>query len=266
LDRKDTLYVGDAGNSRVLHFLKPATIVHGANSQSGAPLARGGVASFLGSGLAETEAKSGSGTLLSVLANRDVAVNDEMRAPLFSVTASQIDFQVPAASPLGSARIAVRDSDTGELVAGSVVPLAATSPGLVTNEEAAKGQGRIMNQDGTMNSPSNAATRGTTIKIFGTGQGPVSPAVPDGETAPADASTVAVPTADGPTCLSRQPSVCVAIGSTFGEVQFSGLAPQMVGVWQLTVKIPANATTGTAVPLRAVINGSPSNIVNVAIR
>jgi uncharacterized protein (TIGR03437 family) len=77
---------------------------------------------------------------------------------------------------------------------------------------------------------------------------------------------VAVPTSDGNTCLSRQPSVCVAIGNTFGEVQFSGLAPNQVGVWQLTVRLPLNAPTGNAIPLRAVINGSPSNIVMVAIR
>jgi uncharacterized protein (TIGR03437 family) len=77
---------------------------------------------------------------------------------------------------------------------------------------------------------------------------------------------VAVPTTDGNTCLSRQPSVCVAIGNTFGEVLFSGLAANQVGVWQLTVKLPLNGPTGNAIPLRAVINGSPSNIVTVAIR
>src|SRR5205085_686974 len=104
------------------------------------------------------------------------------------------------------------------------------------------------------------------IKIFGTGQGPVSPAVADGEPAPTDVQTVAVPTSDGPTCLNKQPSVCVPIGSTFGDVQFSGLAPQMVGVWQLTVKIPATASTGSAVSLRALINGSLSNIVSVSIK
>jgi uncharacterized protein (TIGR03437 family) len=66
--------------------------------------------------------------------------------------------------------------------------------------------------------------------------------------------------------LNKQPSVCVAIGSTFGDLQFSGLAPQMVGVWQLAVKIPATAVTGNAVALRAVINGAPSNIVLMAIK
>jgi uncharacterized protein (TIGR03437 family) len=94
----------------------------------------------------------------------------------------------------------------------------------------------------------------------------VSPPVPDGEAAPSDSIfTVAIPTTDGQTCLSRQPSVCVVIGNTFGDIQFSGLAPNQIGVWQLSVRIPATAPSGIA-PLRAVINGVPTNIVNVAIR
>jgi uncharacterized protein (TIGR03437 family) len=266
VDRKDTLYVGDAGNSRVVHFLKPASVLHAANSQSGAPLPLSGMAKFLGDGLAENEEKPAAGALPQSLAGREVAVNDQLLAPLASVAKGEIDFQVPSASPVGTARVAVRDSETNELIAGAAVPIASTSPGIFTDDTIAKNQGRILNQDGTPNSAKNAAARGTTVTILGTGQGPVSPPVADGQAAPLDVSTVAVPTSDGVTCLSKQPSVCVAIGSTFGDVQFSGLAPQMVGVWQLTVKIPANAVTGDAVPLRAVINGSPSNIVTMAIK
>lgn len=265
IDRRDTLYIGDAGNNRVVHFLKPSSVAHAANTQSGAPLALGGMATFFGSELAESEEKAGTGMLPLSLAGREIAINDDLAVPLSSVSATRIDFQVPSQSPTGSARVAVRVHDTGELVAGTTVPLSTISPGLFTDDPVAKGQGRILNQDGSANSPSNAALRGTAIKIFGTGQGPVSPAVPDGQAAPADVSTIAVPTSDGAACLNRQPSVCVAIGNTFGEVQFSGLAPQLVGVWQLTVKIPANATTGT-VPLRALINGAPSNLVSVSIK
>lgn len=265
LDRQDTLYVGDVGNNRVLHFLKAASIAHAANAQSGAPLAVGGIARVQGTSLAETT-ETADGPLPRSLAGREVTINDQVRAPLFAVGSEQIDFQVPAASPLGTTRIAVRSSETGELVAGAAVPVAATSPGLfITADETARSQGQILNQDGTANSPANAALRGSTIKIFGTGQGAVSPPVPDGEMASAEVVTVAVPTSDGTACLNRQPSVCVAIGSTFGQIEFSGLVPQKVGMWQLTVKIPLTAVTGN-VNLRVLINGVPSNIVTVAIK
>jgi uncharacterized protein (TIGR03437 family) len=63
-----------------------------------------------------------------------------------------------------------------------------------------------------------------------------------------------------------QPSVCVAIGSTFGDVLFSGLAPGFVGLWQLNVRIPVGAITGDAVPIRGIVRGISSNLPTLAIR
>jgi uncharacterized protein (TIGR03437 family) len=61
--------------------------------------------------------------------------------------------------------------------------------------------------------------------------------------------------------------MCVAIGNSgFGVVQFSGLVPGHVGLWQISVTIPAGTPAGSAVPVRVVINGTPSNTVTVAVR
>ena len=96
----------------------------------------------------------------------------------------------------------------------------------------------------------------------------VSPAVPDGTAAPTSplAQTVAVPTSSGTACLNSQPSMCVAIGTGFGSVQYSGLAPGYVGLWQINVTIPPGTPAGATVPVRVVINGTPSNTVTVAVR
>jgi uncharacterized protein (TIGR03437 family) len=152
----------------------------------------------------------------------------------------------------------VRAAETHELIAGGTVAVAAYAPGLFS---------RVLNQDGAVNGESAAAVKGSTLRIYGTGQGPVSPLPADGEAAP-DRSvvTVAVPTTDGTTCLTQQPSVCVAIGNTFGEVRFSGLAAGEVGTWQLDVRVPENAPSGSATPLRAVINGVPTNVITIAVR
>lgn len=268
VDRLDTLYVADAGNSRVTQFLKSASVLQAANPQSGIPLAQGALATVYGAGLSDSDQVAPGVPLPLALGNREIAINDTLTAPLSYAGANQINFQVPSSAPLGSDRIAVRLSDTGELIAGTTAAVAAASPGLFSADASGKGLGKILNQDGTANSATNPAAKGSTIQIFGTGQGPVSPAVPDGAAAPASppANTIAAPTSDGVACLSRQPSVCVAVGTTFGDVQFSGLAPGAVGVWQLTVKLPDNVASGNAVPLRAVINGNPSNIVSVAIK
>ena len=49
------------------------------------------------------------------------------------------------------------------------------------------------------------------------------------------------------------------------EVRFSGLAPGLVGVWQINALIPTDAATGSAVPL-SVDLGLRSNTLSVAIQ
>jgi uncharacterized protein (TIGR03437 family) len=67
------------------------------------------------------------------------------------------------------------------------------------------------------------------------------------------ASTVATPT--------------VTFGGVAGDVMFSGLAPQFVGVNQLNVQVPTGVTAGSAVPLQIQVNGFTStNQVVVAIQ
>src|SRR6185312_5976739 len=75
-------------------------------------------------------------------------------------------------------------ADTGELIAGGLIAVATASPGLFTLTKDGKGQGAILNQDGSPNGPANPAALGSVISLFGTGQGPTNPVVPDGQPAP----------------------------------------------------------------------------------
>jgi uncharacterized protein (TIGR03437 family) len=269
LDRQDTLYVGDTGNNRLLHFLKPAFVVNAATLQTSVPVGLGGLVNLIGAGLANDTATAPEMPWPTELAQREVVVNDEIKATLSSIDQSQARLQFPSTAPLGTQRIAVRVSDTGELVAGGAVIVASAAPGLFTVSQDGKGQAQAVNQDGRPNNASNPAARGSTITLFGTGQGQVSPPVADGTPAPGDLSsnTVAVPTSDGRTCLTTQPSICVSLGtSSFGEIQYSGLAPGSIGMWQITIKIPQDVPPGNAVPVRALINATPSNVVTIAVR
>lgn len=268
IDRQDTLYIGDSGNNRVLHFLKLAVVVNAASFQTGAPVARGSLATLTGTGLAGDTASSPADAWPTTLLNHKVVVNDDLEAPVSLMSPGQVNFQVPSAAPVGTQRVAVRTADTGELIAGGTLLVSSVSPALFTASQNGVGQGLIRNQDGSMNSASNPASAGTTITLFGTGQGQVSPAVADGSAASGSpvSATIAVPTTDGKTCVTVQPSMCVAIGSAFGTVQESGLMPGYVGLWQVKVTLPTGLTSGSAVPVRVVLNGSPSNIVTLAVR
>jgi uncharacterized protein (TIGR03437 family) len=64
------------------------------------------------------------------------------------------------------------------------------------------------------------------IQLFATGQGFVPDAPNDGEVAP------------GPLPARDRPRVIVNTG--FVEPDYSGLAPGLIGVWQINVRIPDN--------------------------
>jgi uncharacterized protein (TIGR03437 family) len=267
LDRQDTLYVGDAGNNRVLHFLKAASLVNSATYQTGVPVGQGGLTTLFGNGITTDTATAAGAPWPTSLAQREIVINDDIKAPVYFMNSTQANFQLPQNAPLGTDRIAVRVADTGELIAGGSLAVAGVSPGLFTASQDGKGQAAATNQDGRVNSSANAATKGSVITLYGTGQGQVSPPVSDGVAAPGSplSSTVTVPTSDARTCVTSQPSMCVAVGTSFGEIQYSGLAPGYIGLWQINVKIPQDAATGN-VSIRVLINGAPSNTVTIAIR
>jgi uncharacterized protein (TIGR03437 family) len=267
IDRQDTLYVGDLGNNRVLQFLKAASVSNAASLQSTVPVAQASLATIKGSALAPDQQTADSLPWPHSLMNRQVVVNDELTAPMHYIGPGQVNFQLPTSTPVGTGRIAVRVADTGELIAGGALLVAAASPGLFTASGTGGGQAVAVNQDNTVNSPSNPAPAGSTILLFGTGQGQVSPPVPDGTAPPVEplSNTVAIPTT-GTNCLNSQPSMCVVMGnSVFGTVRYSGLAPGFVGLWQINVTIPAGLTAGS-VPVRVIVNGTPSNTATIAVR
>ena len=92
--------------------------------------------------------------------------------PTLSVTPSQINAVVPT-NLTGTA--AVVQVQTGGGSSNQVLlAIAAASPGIFSVNGTGYGQGYILNQDGTLNSPSHPASRGDKITIYATGVGAVS--------------------------------------------------------------------------------------------
>ena len=56
------------------------------------------------------------------------------------------------------------------------------------------------------------------------------------------------------------------IGGRAATVQFAGLAPGFVGLYQVNVQIPVGVTPGPAVPLVLSQSGVPSNTVTLAVK
>lgn len=179
-----------------------------------------------------------------------VLVNDQP-APLYYVAPFQINFLVPMNAPTsGDAEIQVVRQSTGQVIAVGRLPFDRVSPALFVADGQADGPLAALNEDNSVNSAANPIPVGQVIQLFGTGQGIVPNAPPDGTP----------PT--GPISTQERPRI--VMGSDFvpdENILYSGLAPGLVGVWQLNVRVPANVAPNAAVDvvvqLRSVNSNTP---------
>ena len=98
---------------------------------------------------------------------------------------------------------------------------------------------------GTVVDQAHPATAGEVLVMYASGMGPTSPMVPAGTAAPANPLAVTVNQA------------FVTTGPTVTAVQFSGLAPGMVGVYQINFAVPSGLKAG-AQPLAISAAGQSS--------
>jgi uncharacterized protein (TIGR03437 family) len=49
-------------------------------------------------------------------------------------------------------------------------------------------------------------------------------------------------------------------------IEYSGLAPGLVGLYQVNVQVPTGVTSGSAIPVVITVGGSVSNSVTIAVQ
>ena len=178
--------------------------------------------------------------------------------------AFQINYQLPFETTAGVAFVEVLNN--GAAISSEFLTVQAALPGIFSATQDGKGQGIVLNQNNVRNSSSQAEARGRVLQIYATGTGaqllnsitrlPISLASGTPTPIPATANDPLYLTAFTPT---------VTIGGVAAAVEFSGLTPGFVGLWQINVRIPANAPTGNEVPLVISVDGRTGNQTTVAI-
>lgn len=218
-----------------------------ANSASGdvGELAPGSLATIYGSGLATSTATASGFPIPLSLGGASVTVGG-VSAPILYASSGQLNIQIPFEVPPGNAVVSV--SVGGNVVESGSFNILSAAPGVF----ASGGAAAVVNQNGSINSFGNPAATGSTISLYVTGLGAVSPSVATGQ-----AATYV------PLSWTVSP-VTATIGSTPATVGFAGLAPGFAGLYQMNIVLPAMSPGQYAVKISE--GGNVSNVATVAVQ
>src|ERR1051326_1724398 len=149
------------------------------------------------------------------------------------ISGGQVNVQVPSNVGSGAQQIVVKNSAGSS--SGSIT-INATQPGLLTQYKAGNVQyAAALFQDGAYAMPPNAVTgvsarrakAGDVITLYGVGFGPVTPAVPAGQIAPAQLTSI-------------NGTLQFSIGGvqlSSSQVQYAGLVAGQVGLYQFNLVV-----------------------------
>lgn len=170
-------------------------------------------------------------------------------APLILVSSGEIIAQAPFELD-GLAQATVALTYNGVAIQSGIAVQAA-NPAVFTAASEPTGPALALNQDGTLNSASAAAPKGSIVVMYATGTGQTAPPGVDGIVPPSMLPLVKLP-------------VLVTIGSQNATVLYAGDAPGFVGLTQLNIQVPMSASSG-AQPITLEVGGFPLNQSNVTI-
>jgi uncharacterized protein (TIGR03437 family) len=247
----DQIFIGAAGGltqefdgfARRLPSINTGGVINAATFALGQGLQPGSYITIFGKDLSDTTAAASTSYLPLSLASVAVSFSGggiTLPGHLHFVSAGQINVQVPWEYE-GQSSVNMKVTYAGYLFSNVfTVKLAPASPGSFG----------ILDQNFGVVGASNAATRGQVIQIFANGLGPAT-----GHPASGDPATAVVPCNANPT---------VTIAGVSAPVQFCGLVPPFVGLYQLNVTVPAGVPVGTQ-PL-VISAGGNSATVNLPVQ
>ena len=211
-------------------FLNPTGVVNaGSSAPFTAGIAPGELLLLYGTNLAPGVQVESGVPFPTTLSGVQVKINNIL-APLYYVTPTQLSAIVPYGVTSGVAQVQVINNG----VASNTVTMqvAVTAPGVLTQSQNGLGYGDVVHQDGSLVTPKNPAQIGETVLLFLTGLGAVNPAITDGAAGP----TLPLSSAVG--------KIQADIGGVAATVGYSGLAPELGGLYQINLTVPSGVTAG----------------------
>jgi len=216
------------------------------------PVAPGGLVSIFGKNLSPLTLSAGDTPLPTVLADSCLTANGVV-IPLVFVSPTQINAQLPFQAA-GSTDVILRTpGGTSDVLKISISPAAPAVFRSGTAGPVSDIPTLVRNTNNALVTPSNPIHPDDRITIYLTGMGQTLPAVATGTAAPSDSlSSALLPTT-------------VTLGGTGLFVDFAGLAPGMVGVYQINALVPFKGIpTGFDIPL-TITQGGASTTITVRV-
>jgi uncharacterized protein (TIGR03437 family) len=227
------------------------SIVSAADGSSA--VAPGGLFSLIGTSLSPTNIATNEVPLPTALGDSCMTINGEL-APLIFVSPTQVNGQVPFTAS-GEATLVLRTpagvSNSFEFTIQAEAPSVFVTP--VTTGSSTRVPTIVRAKNNLRVTLSNPIHLDDRITIYATGLGAVSPAVESGAAGPASPLALA------------QVEPTVTLGGVNLTIEYAGLAPGQVGVYQINAIVPfKGVSTGMSIPLR-IVQGTNSTTLNVRV-
>jgi uncharacterized protein (TIGR03437 family) len=221
-----------SGTAQASPITNAQTVLNVGSLSGGGTVAPGELLSIFGIGLGPSSGVSAAaGAWPTELGGTTVTIDG---TPVPLTYSSLFEVQIQAQfnlTPGSTATLQVKFNN--QSTSPVLLSIVNAAPGLYTKGAHGLGQVRAANQDGSANSRTQPAPRGSIVVFSASGLGAVNPPVAAGAVPPSNPlSTVAA-------------GVAATIGGVPATVHFAGLAPGIPGVYQLNVEIPAGAASGT---------------------
>lgn len=212
-------------------FLNPTGVVNaGSSAPFTAGIAPGELLTLYGANLAPKVQVASDIPFPTNLSGVQVNINN-IPAPLYYVTPGQLSAIVPYSVTTGIAQVQVINNGVASNTV--TVEIALTAPGVLTQSQNGLGDGDVVHQDGSLVTPANPAQVGETVSLFLTGLGAVNPTIADGAAGP----TI-------PLSITPASTIQAFVDGLAATVSYSGLAPQLAGLYQINLTVPTGVTAG----------------------
>jgi len=216
---------------QVAHNAAPALSPNGTldvfHPQTGAGFGPGNIVQIFGSGLAN-QTNSAVQLPLPEQINGTIVLIGGIKAPLYFVSATQINAQIPFELLAGS-QYQVIVSANGALTTPQPIQLTTAVPAIL---QFTSGAVVAQHPDGTLVSDTSPATPGEYVVIYLSGLGATDISVPSGSASPSNPPANVLDTP------------VLTLNGTEVPTVFAGLAPTFVGLYQINFQIPQAFVSG----------------------